>query len=1014
MRSDFLLHVLGANSFAALASMSLWATVIPVVAWLVTAGLRRKSAAVRCCVWQLALTGLFVLPFIGAYLPGVSLGLGGNMANGWMSDNPAVGFPTRTGSMAETTLAEPTPRASGPADAKPTADGSTGMTTPVADSRRRREAGTWSVISAMSTTLKAVPWAPLLAGVWITGVAVHLVLVGRCLIRTRLLRCGAEPLENSHAARMIDAAASGLRIAHPVRVLVSARTRIPIALGVRHPAIVLPDDCERWPAERMRIVLAHELSHVQRNDVRWQLVARGVAAFYWFHPLVWMAVGRMKAESERACDDQVLRTGVTSRDYAVELLRAATELSGCRMSLLAGIRMAEPRPLESRLRAILDESLRREPVSRRARRTMVLGTACLVLTLGLFRPFGPVAAATAQAVDEGRSSPAPSKATGAVGAVRPERFARPTYSSYFLEKQSACWFHSGNRVHFVVYYAGFLVHGMKFSERTSGSPRWEFAGTLSLLDSKRRPVGPKQSLNITSENADTLILDGKSYDLKQGRVIVLDPEAEALQLSCAPLTPGKESVDRLGRMVAAELEYRGDQYTFPITVSGRATDNDGKAIAGATVYLSSQWADSRQLAKTRTDEQGQYAFRDVPLPIKRSDDNRGKDKGAFLIFGRAKGYGFAWRPKKWFHPQPHGDTYLGGEGADMPREYQVGEKIELDLKFPSPAAIHGRIIDEHGRPIAGACLMLWDCEPIRPEGYPTKKKFHQLWSEREFEILNGGVSTEMKTRMTDTDGRFVFTELPPDCRFRIDVRPPGFANRMVWAATCRPDHPGLEGYPIYVGDMNLTFTATRNARVLVLYGDTRKPAPKVFVELDHVKEGSSCNSSNTDGIATLRLPPGMCLVHLLQAKGTPYLPTKTTCEIPQQPAKEPIVVTLQPAAVVEVRVVDTDTGEGVPGVDLWTEKTYQPSSDSPGGTYCDVHEYRSWEVETNISHVERPRTNSDGVLRALFEPGKHRIGIAMRSFPEEYEVVGTDAKGREINAKVGKANRVVFFMRRRR
>lgn len=443
-------------------------------------------------------------------------------------------------------------------------------------------------------------------------------------------------------------------------------------------------------------------------------------------------------------------------------------------------------------------------------------------------------------------------------------------------------------------------------------------------------------------------------------------------------------------------------YTFAISLSGRATDLQGQPIPGARVYIASKWVDSKRLAETTTDEQGRYALRDVPLPIERSTTNTRRNEGAFEVFGQAAGYGFSWRPQKWFCPQPNNDTLILGQDADVPVTYQVGDKIELDLKFPPPASFRGRIIDDRGQPIAGTELAIRSCEPIPPDGYPTRDSFHVYWSNRGFNSLNERetVPPEIKIRRTDGNGQFEFTGLPPDCRFYIDVHPPGFAMRSVCAATCRPDRKGIQGHPIYADQMELVFATPRDVSVLVLYGDSREPAPKVFVSGGH-REASCFDTSNGDGRAVLRLPPGEYALHLLPALGTPYLMTNSTFQVPESPSDEPIVALLRPAGAVEVRVVDADTGQGLPDVDLWRQVAKG---------HREVHFFRSWEVATHLAHVERPRTNAEGVLRALFEPGKHLIGVGKESFPRGYEVV--EADGQEIDAKPGEPVHVTFHLRR--
>ena len=53
-------------------------------------------------------------------------------------------------------------------------------------------------------------------------------------------------------------------------------------------------------------------------------MGRVACALYWFHPLVWTAARRLRAESERACDDLALVFGARPSDYAEHLLDIVT------------------------------------------------------------------------------------------------------------------------------------------------------------------------------------------------------------------------------------------------------------------------------------------------------------------------------------------------------------------------------------------------------------------------------------------------------------------------------------------------------------------------------------------------------------------------------------------------------------------------------------------------------------------------------------------------------------------
>jgi len=127
------------------------------------------------------------------------------------------------------------------------------------------------------------------------------------------------------------------------------------------PVILLPEAAAEWPAERLEMVLTHELAHVRRRDLWWRLAGTLACCLYWFHPLAWWAAAQQRKESEMACDDQVLRGG-SAEVYAESLVAVAREASGARTPA-AVMAMAKPRELEGRLLAVLDGSRQRGSVS---------------------------------------------------------------------------------------------------------------------------------------------------------------------------------------------------------------------------------------------------------------------------------------------------------------------------------------------------------------------------------------------------------------------------------------------------------------------------------------------------------------------------------------------------------------------------------------------------------------------------------------------------------------------------
>lgn len=96
-----------------------------------------------------------------------------------------------------------------------------------------------------------------------------------------------------------------------VGLSVCATLAVPLALGLRRWEVCLPSKVtEEFDAEEQETVLAHELAHLVRYDTLWLLAARTLAGGFFFQPLNFVAVSRLRALCELRCDDwAVARTG---------------------------------------------------------------------------------------------------------------------------------------------------------------------------------------------------------------------------------------------------------------------------------------------------------------------------------------------------------------------------------------------------------------------------------------------------------------------------------------------------------------------------------------------------------------------------------------------------------------------------------------------------------------------------------------------------------------------------------
>ena len=226
-------------------------------------------------------------------------------------------------------------------------------------------AHTQTVIVARPTPPARVSWIVL---IWAAGFLTVIARLVAGMIRLWWIK---------QSARRIEPAGT-------VTCLESDRVAMPMTFGVLRPTILLPAGCKVWPVERLRLVLAHELVHVQQHDCFFQLLMQVACALYWFHPLVWIAAARLLIERERACDDGVLRLGVAGPEYAGHLLELVRTIGKATQPALA-VAMAQPSHLESRLVALLDAKVNRGKLSRRATAGIILAAACVLFPIAAVR-----------------------------------------------------------------------------------------------------------------------------------------------------------------------------------------------------------------------------------------------------------------------------------------------------------------------------------------------------------------------------------------------------------------------------------------------------------------------------------------------------------------------------------------------------------------------------------------------------------------------------------------------------
>lgn len=130
---------------------------------------------------------------------------------------------------------------------------------------------------------------------------------------------------------------------------------VPVTFGWRNPTILLPAEWREWATDKLDLVLAHELSHIQRGDYLIRVAAALNKSLYWFHPLSWWLHKHLTELGEHLSDDVALSAASANRERYAEILGDFAGLLGRESSRLQpGIAMSAPAAGSRRIKRILD------------------------------------------------------------------------------------------------------------------------------------------------------------------------------------------------------------------------------------------------------------------------------------------------------------------------------------------------------------------------------------------------------------------------------------------------------------------------------------------------------------------------------------------------------------------------------------------------------------------------------------------------------------------------------------
>jgi beta-lactamase regulating signal transducer with metallopeptidase domain len=219
------------------------------------------------------------------------------------------------------------------------------------------------------------PWATALVAFWLASslLLALRVLGGEWRFRRRL--AGAERILDRDFLDLLEECRRELGVRREVVAIVTDLVATPAAWGVLRPRLLLPPHVLRnFDATELRCVLLHELCHLRRPDVLLNGALTGIGCLYWFHPLVRIAIARVRAAQEALRDWEALSTERIASPlfYAETVLKLLEDRSDAREPALALGFLRRGQDLKRRILMIAD-------YRRRAPRTGMFGATLFVL-----------------------------------------------------------------------------------------------------------------------------------------------------------------------------------------------------------------------------------------------------------------------------------------------------------------------------------------------------------------------------------------------------------------------------------------------------------------------------------------------------------------------------------------------------------------------------------------------------------------------------------------------------------
>ena len=647
-------------------------TAILLAAWLAHLALRRTNPRWRVFLWRVTAVGLVVLPAVAWMLPSLPIHVQPPPAKEVATkvaafDRPALGH-LPVGAI-DRLPEEPYALLPSPAsgrgfggeggreleNAKRDASSSSALTLTLS----RRERG---------RSITTVDTKTLFLSAWLLGIAVLAFRLSVGHVQIRRLIGRTRP---ALAAIQVECARVARAVGCPTRVTVlrSPHVSAPLLCGLRRPLLMLPKRmCDDSYAADLPGILAHELTHVRSHDVHWNVGLQVLSIILWFHPLAWRMRKAHLAACELVCDAASASFVGDVTDYCRTLARVAVEACGSLPA--AGIAMARTSAISRRL-AALRTRVFHLPLRRRSVLSVGFAALLTVAVLGTLRfAFGAPPTAQTVATKKAAGQQQPWVVSGRVTDEQGQPVEGATLRA-----------HCG---------AGTLFQTGVTKTEKNGRYVLRFGPGVWSAAKRGEPPLNLQAATISVEKPGFV----EKNLHRQGDLWMAN--------RLPPEHPWHISPDKI---VLPDKPYPLDFMLVPAAaIEGELLDVDGKPVASRAVWLAGKELppSCSVLRVGKTDERGNFRFEDVPPGYAwwvAADRAWGHDvRTASLRISRPVQYRIRLQLARDASGEPEPLKVLRVQDVD-------GKEVAAEVvgdDAPRIATVHGKVVDERGKPIAGA------------------------------------------------------------------------------------------------------------------------------------------------------------------------------------------------------------------------------------------------------------------------------------------------------------------------